>query len=138
MNSLKEVENGAVVCVLDFAENYTCSNQGEVQNAYYSRNSVTLHTIVATYKSDDEIICDSVVFVSGDLKHDWGAVYSFVRLLCHHPQMVKKDATKLILWSDGCSAQYKSRQPFYSIAVNYNQTVPIEWNWFSSGHDKAV
>ena len=67
------------VCVLDFAENYTCSLQDEVQSAYYSRNSVTIHPIVVTYKEHGNLIRDSVVFISDDLQHDGATVKAFVQ-----------------------------------------------------------
>lgn len=107
--SLKEVDSGAAVCVLDFAENYSCSVQGEVQSAYYSRNSVTLHPIVCIYNIDGKVIRDSVVFITDDLKHDFAAVYSFVRGLSAHIQMMSSNVKKLIMWSDGASQSSPSQ-----------------------------
>lgn len=38
--------------VADFAENYRCTHQDEIQSAYYQYQQVTIHPIVAYYKCD--------------------------------------------------------------------------------------
>ena len=63
-------EEEAVVQV-DFAENFSCKYQGEVQSAPWSQDQVTLFTVAIWTKSGDKnSCCESHVIVSDDLKHD--------------------------------------------------------------------
>ena len=130
--ALDNLSSNTALCVLDFAENYTAAIQGVVQSAYYSRNSITLHPIVVHYKRGEDVIRDSVVFISDDRKHDWAAVKCFVQNLAHHLGIMAPHISNLIMFSEGCSSQYKSRNPFASIATGFDQELRISWNWFWS------
>ena len=71
-------EEEAVVQV-DFAENYSCKYQGEVQSAHWSQDQVTLFTVAIWTKSGDKnSCCGSHVIVSDDLKHDKTSVAVFM------------------------------------------------------------
>lgn len=137
-DNLENLGDSEAVAVLDFAENYTCTQQEEAQSAYYCHNSVTLHPVVVCYKSNGTTIRDSVALVSNDLNHDAAAVHSFVTTLLGHLRYAAPQVTRLYMWSDGCAAQYKSRQPFANLAQLYGQsTIKIEWNYFGSRHGKG-
>ena len=130
-------EDDAAVGVLDFSKNVCCTQQDEAQSAYYSHTQVTLHPVVCLYKQDGVVVRDSVIFVSDDLKHDAGAVFTFVNQLVEHLRMQNPDISKLYLWSDGCSAQYKSKQPFSNLASKYGHSdMKFHWNFFGSRHEK--
>lgn len=111
--SLKKDE-ALVVC--DFAENYVCRQHAEAQNAYYSRNRVTVHSMVAIFSSDSAVKRDSIIAISDDLRHDSSAVKVFIQTLVHHFRSRHPNIKHIIIWSDGCGAQYKSRQPMINIA----------------------
>ena len=71
-------EEEAVVQV-DFAENYICKYQGEVQSAHWSQDQVTQFTVAIWTKSRDKnSCCESHVIVSDDLKHDKTSVAVFM------------------------------------------------------------
>ncbi|CAH3188775.1 unnamed protein product [Porites lobata] len=71
-------EEEAVVQV-DFAENFSCKYQGEVQSAPWSQDQVTLFTVAIWTKSGDKnSCCESHVIVSDDLKHDKTSVAVFI------------------------------------------------------------
>ena len=71
-------EEEAVVQV-DFAENFSCKYQGEVQSAPWSQDQVTLFTVAIWTKSGDKnSCCESHVIVSDDLKHDKTSVAVFM------------------------------------------------------------
>ena len=66
--------------VIDFAQNYVCSYQDEVQSAHWSQRQVTLYAAV-TYvtESDEESSATNVVnmvAISPDMKHDAAVVYT--------------------------------------------------------------
>ncbi|CAH3182899.1 unnamed protein product [Porites lobata] len=71
-------EEEAVVQV-DFAENFSCKYQGEVQSAPWSQDQVILFTVAIWTKSGDKnSCCESHVIVSDDLKHDKTSVAVFI------------------------------------------------------------
>ena len=43
------VPEGWCIMVLDFAENYTCKTQDEVQAAHWTQEQVTVHPIISYY-----------------------------------------------------------------------------------------
>ena len=107
-------------CIHDYSENYSCRYQKEVQSLYFSQNQVSIHVTIlyrhacaakdGTESTEDEpvITTEHLFVISPDVKHDHHSVHSCRQLLAEH---LKKcgDITVLHEWTDGCSAQYKSR-----------------------------
>ena len=53
---LKEnLANGHIGVKMDFAEDYSCRSQDEVQTAYFSLTQVTLHPVVVYYNPEDSL-----------------------------------------------------------------------------------
>lgn len=89
LNSLKDnLPTDWVLSIADFAENYRCSNQDEIQSAYYNYQQVTLFPVVSYYHCPapdcEEIVEESIVFVSPDLTHDSDAVRQFNNQINEH------------------------------------------------------
>ena len=112
------------------AQNYVCKQYAEAQSAYYSRNSVTLHPMAAMFSEDSDIIRDSVMVVSEDLWHDSSAVQVFIQTLAYHIQTKHPHIRHSIIWCDGCSSQYKSRQLMNNIAEAFCTDFKVTWNFF--------
>ena len=99
---------------------------------------MTIHPMVITLKQQSgTTIRDSVVAVSNDLKHDSTAVSQFVKVLDAHLSIMYPPIQRMVFWSDGCAAQYKSAQPFYRIANRFDQHRSLEWNYFGSNHGEG-
>ena len=125
------------IVVRDFAENYVCRQFAEAQNAYYTRNSVTIHPMVVLFSTSQNVARDAVIMISDDLKHDSCAVKMFVKVLADHIKSKHPHISKLAFWSDGCGAQYKSRQPMHNIASAFDTGFEITWNFYGSRHCKS-
>jgi hypothetical protein len=129
------------VQVLDFAENFTCTFQNEVQSAHWNHETCTVHPIVNYYHCEEnceEVVSESVVFISDDLKHDHHAVHAFMST--NHELMKQRNPNivKYIQWSDGCSSQYKSKGPFLDISCSMDDLGCLtERNYFGSRHGKG-
>ncbi|WAR17869.1 hypothetical protein MAR_032463 [Mya arenaria] len=84
----KNVPKSWAILNMDFAENYTCVAQREVQSAHWSHNQVTVHPTVAYYRCQEEgcedIVTEHLIFVSDDKVHDAAAVQEFVKLANQH------------------------------------------------------
>lgn len=65
---------GTAVVTLDFAENYLCKFQNEVQSAHWSYRQVSVHPYALQYRCPkpecSHLVTDYQVFLSDDLCHD--------------------------------------------------------------------
>ena len=55
---------------VDFAENYTCRYQDEVQSAHWCQQQVTLFTVAIWINDGSKTTCDCRVIVTDELSHD--------------------------------------------------------------------
>lgn len=127
----------SAVMVIDFAQNYACSYQDEVQSAHWSQNQVTIHTMVAyTNASEYESpATDTVnmIAISPDLKHDVAAVSTYCDL-AHTYLKNEYGITKVIQFSDCCASQYRGKNSF----VKISQCPGAEHHFFESSHGKSA
>lgn len=131
------------VLVADFAENYRTFYQDEIQAAHWQYQQITVHPIVAYYKcqekecKDTSLVTESIVCISDDLTHDASAVNKFFQTAFEHLQKSVK-IKHAVQFTDGCSAQYKSKQPFMDLSyaeTDYN--FATEGFFFGSSHGKG-
>lgn len=71
------LEKEALVQV-DFAENYMCKHQDEIQTAHWGQNQITLFTVAVWVKSGEKTTCGCHAIVSDDLKHEKQSVAVFM------------------------------------------------------------
>ena len=85
---LKNLKPGFVVLNMDFAKNYACVAQQEIQSAHWGHGQISIHPTIAYYRCDkkdcDGIIREAIIFVSNDLTHDSHAVNCFVGITNKH------------------------------------------------------
>lgn len=140
----KEVPDHCVVVVLDFAENYRCSSQDEIQSAHWAVNQVTVHPIVAWYNCQEceksHVSQEALIFISDDLTHDWHAVNHFTVLASKYlkEKRLPHGIQQQIQFTDGCGAQYKSKGPFADLSfAKHDLGFLIERHYFGSRHGKG-
>ena len=134
----KNINEREVVAVLDFAENYRCSLKDEAQSAYWNYNQATIHPIVCYYLCPKCCghVTESIIIISDDLNHDSAAVNVFTKAAYEYLQ-TKLEIIFFLQFTDGCSAQYKSKAPFRDIQLSEQIIgVPIERAYFGSRHGK--
>ncbi|KAK7478840.1 hypothetical protein BaRGS_00029939 [Batillaria attramentaria] len=118
--------------VLDFAENFTCAYQDEVQAAHWHHEEVTVHPIVTYYAcpSCAETTTESLVFISNDRTHDFNAVHSFTPLAIQHLRGRGLPVEAVVQWTDGC--------PFSDISYGLqDHGCTLERHYFGSRHGKG-
>lgn len=134
-NTLRQnLPSGYVVSVQDFAENYRHVTQNEISSSYYAYRQSSLFTNVSYYKCSEcsAVIDESMVFITSDLKHDADVVKKATDVLESH-LLSKTTMEKHIIYSDGCSAQFKSRTPFSKLMNDHS-----ERHYFGSSHGKSA
>ncbi|GFR64691.1 hypothetical protein ElyMa_003638800 [Elysia marginata] len=135
----KNLKAGELMGTLDFAENFRCQNQDEAQSAHWNYLQATLHPIVLNYKcSCSATTTEAVIVVSDDLKHDHVAVQCFTEAaLKYISDATDSQFHRFIQFTDGCAAQYKSKQPFLDIQRCKSLFgVSTERHFFGSRHGK--
>ena len=119
------------VVLNDFSENYLCKYQDEVQSAHWGYNQVIIHPSVLYYPCHcGDLITEYLVFLSDDIQHGAHIVRNITSSIKNNLQ--QKGVDNLIMWSDGCSAQYKSKLPFFFVSESR-----LEWVFFGSRHGKS-
>ena len=134
---LESLGPGEVVMVVDFAKNMQIGCQHEVQSAFFHRKSATLHPVIIYYHCPIECgeqVVDEVMCVTPDPLHDSYAVHTFLADALGHLKKYNIPIEKLYMFSDNCSAQYKSKKPFELL---HKIGVPTEWHYFGAGHGKS-
>ncbi|KAK7119480.1 hypothetical protein R3I94_021351 [Phoxinus phoxinus] len=129
--------------IMDFAENYLCISQDEIQPAHWSTQQITVHPIICYYKCPTEgheyTIQEALVFVSDDLNHDTNAVHHFETLAIKH--LKEKRGLKLehvVEFTNGCGAEYKSMVAFADISNSKaSHGLSVERCYFGSHHSKG-
>lgn len=116
---------------VDFAENFVCVSQKEVQNAHWNQKQLSLFTS-ALYHNNE---IHSKVFVSDNTTHTKETIIPFMyKLLTDLPKTVKV----LKVWSDGPSSQFKNK--FMAAILSQFERefgLKIYWNFFATSHGKG-
>ena len=134
----KQLQDGDILLIMDFATNYSHHKQDEVHGAFWCRKQTTLHPIIAYYPCPckcGHLVRDEIMILSNDLKHDSFAVNTFVEKALTHLRENEVTIKRLIMWSDNCGPQYKSSKVFD--AVSKYEDIPVMRNYFCAKHGKA-
>jgi hypothetical protein len=107
-----------VVVLMDYSENVPIEYFEEVQSLHWVTSAITLLVFVVYYHAADStpssrnIVKEYHYFASDDLDKDseftHTAIHGFVENM-EARKLWKGSITHMIIWSDGCAAQFKSR-----------------------------
>jgi hypothetical protein len=156
-NQFKElmyfIPNGTVISCIDFSENYSLKVQNEIQSMHWYNFQITI-LVHITYRINPDWSCENAqplilkkmhYYVSDMLMHDSLLVQHCMSLHWNFLKERGVTPTTHIVWSDGCSGQFKSARAWYFIFRYPNLTAsalqPQEcqmiWNYFATGHGKG-
>jgi hypothetical protein len=148
------VPRDTVISCVDFSENYSMKIQNETQSMHWRSQQVSL-LVHITYRlnpswseeNNEPLLLKEIhYYVSNDKVHD--SLYVQHCFLMHWNFMKGQDFTPKnhIVWSDGCSGQFKSARAWYFISRYPSLTITdgilpegcqMLWNYFASGHGKG-
>ncbi|CAH0559357.1 unnamed protein product [Brassicogethes aeneus] len=116
---------------VDFAENFVCEGQDEVQSAHWNQKQLTVFT--TAFHLNEKF--QSKVFVSNNLAHTKETIVPYMYILLSGvPESVKI----LKIWSDGPSSQFKNKFIAAVIPVLEDKFgIKIYWNYFATSHGKG-
>ena len=133
----EDLQEGEVLAVGDFSENYSFVYQDAIQGVHWSNDQVTLHPWICYYKENETPKTLSVLFISDCLNHNTVAVYSFQKQLI---ELLKRtlDLKKILYFSDGCAKQYKNKKNFLNIAYHTKDFgIQASWAFSATSHGKG-
>lgn len=139
----EDLPESSAILTVDFAENYLCRHQNEIQSAHWAYKQITVVPCVLQYHCQtrsncQDLMTEYLVGLSDDLQHDAAFTKKVIDDALTHLQ--SKGITNVYIFSDGCSAHFKSKLPFYrlsSLAKDHPEIL-IERHFFGSGHGKSL
>ena len=115
-------------------------SKDEAQSYHWNKKGCTLHPVVIYYLNENgELVHDSVIFLSDDLKHDYYFVFEVLkRTVSHVRSHISPTVKKVYYVTDGCPNQYKCVYNFQSICHHQEDFgVETEWIFFATSHGKS-
>ncbi len=128
----KKRENARVLQI-DFAMNYSCECQTEIQSALWSRASVTLFTAAAITKDSGQsfLICS-------DTK-DKDTIAAFIFALHENHLFPSDQVDEEIIWSDGPTTEFKNKftmKLLHQLSSQFQKQ--FSWKFSATSHGKGV
>ena len=134
-NEAQAADSSTCLLQMDFAENYTCSFQDEIQSAHWRQSQVTLYTIMAYHR--DKVL--SMVIASDTRDHDKKSVAAFTVTAIDSILGEHSTVKDIQIWTDGPSSQFKNRYIFgFLVLLNHKyEHVELSWNFTATSHGKG-
>ncbi|KXJ20237.1 hypothetical protein AC249_AIPGENE16598 [Exaiptasia diaphana] len=142
---IKNLPENHAVAVHDYSENYTCQHQDQIQSLYFGQTQVSIHVTVLhigmllpAMISHRPQSLQNISSSSPDVTHDSHDVHHNRELLAGYLKEIGYKVNVLHEWTDGCSAQYKSRHCMGDVSCSYTDFgfITIR-NYFETSHAKG-
>jgi len=113
-NNVKDnLEENEVLIHVDYSENYSNKDQQEIQSAYFGHDTFSLFTACCYFRGDNgETVSKNITVTSNATDHSRIAAHTCIMKVIEELSKTVK-ITKIHVWSDGCSAQFRSRFVFF-------------------------
>ncbi|KAK3912458.1 ARL14 effector protein [Frankliniella fusca] len=138
---LNDLQDGEVVIVGDFAENYTFLVNDSIQAMYFKQKQATLHPFSVSYWDSqlEEKQHLSYAVISDHMEHSTVAFYSFQKKLLEDLKKKKVNMKIIYYFSDGCSGQYKNKKMAANVWYHKKDFgIPAQWHFFATSHGKSA
>lgn len=133
--AIEGLQEGQLIKVQDFSENYTCLVPDEVQSLHWTQTQATLFPVVTFRKGDSgKLLEDHLVFISDDLEHDCAFVELVNAKIHSYYQQAGVEIVRDIEFNDGCAAQFKSIKSF---GLFSKRSIHTDRVYFESSHGKG-
>lgn len=134
----ENLEQGEMLVLCDFSENYSFVVQEESQSFHWSKQQCTIHPFMLYWKEGDSQQKQSIVVIAECTDHNVTAVHLFQNKLINYVKEKHNFTKKLKFFSDGAAPQYKNRKNFYNISqFKTEHGLEAEWHFFATSHGKS-
>ena len=105
---------------MDFAEDYGCRSQNEIQSVYWSPIQITIHPAVMYHKTQNsaESSHKSFVFISNESRHDAMFVYIIIGKLVLLLKEIVPYLEMVHYWTNSPTSQHRNRSIFQIISYH--------------------
>ena len=132
------LEKGLILVVHDYAQNYLCIHQNEIQAMHWSHAQVTMHPSCISYRCPIEgcshMVLHEIVHISADMTHDAHLVKRFHSANLEILRRCGVEIRKIIEFTDQAPSQYKNKSAFRYLAQEKIYTIR---NYFGVRHGKG-
>ena len=121
-----------------------------MQSQYYSQTKASIHVTVLHRQAikdvdgvdstleEPVVVTEHIFVISPDTKHDHHSVHQVRKLVAEYLEDIKYDVEVMDEWTDGCSAQYKSRHCMGDSSFsNSDFGYRMIRNYFETSHAKG-
>ena len=134
-----DVPQSTLVVLIDYAENIGLEANFEIMSEHWGHRQITLLSCVVFFRGDAGDVVQHVhAFWSDDLTHDCVFSHEGIRRIVSHYGTDR--FSNLVVWSNGCKAQFKYCDyfyPFHAYRAQFNiRTVIL--NYFATAHGKNL
>ena len=137
----KNILIGDVIMVHEFAQNYLCKHQKEVQGLHWRHKQVTVMPTLYAYTvvhyrcvKCHQLTTHQIVHVSEDFKHDAHLVKAFTARTLSVLRQNKVEIHKIIKFTDQAPSQHKNKTAFNHLC---SHNICIQKNHFGVRHGKS-
>ena len=134
----ENIEPGTGIIHVDYSESYRNKQQDEIQSAYFGLTSFSIFTACVYHKANggsDSVVKRPMTIISKSSDHSRIASMSCIHMIIEEIEKTMY-LSKVIVWSDGCGAQFRSRFVFKFLS-SYRKDLIIEWNYNKAYHGKG-
>ena len=139
-NSLKEKIGGREMLMhVNYSENYVNVQQGEIQSAYFGHSTFSIFTACCYIRGEDgKLAKENVTVVSEASDQSSIAAFTCVNkvLTFMREKYDLPSGITLHVWSDGCSAQFRSRFVF-RLLCDMDRSTKLRWYYNERHHGKG-
>ena len=144
---LENLPEDTVILLRDFSEDYQCFSQDETKTEHFGRAKVSIHINVCfrhaldgEERKDDStnVVKELLVSIMDDSVHNSYATHHDKGLCVKYLKSVGYPLKKIFEWTDGCSAQYKSRHCMGDISLSSSDfSVVTQRDFYETSHAKG-
>ena len=123
---------------IDFAEDYKCQTQDEVQSAYWNITHVTIPPGVTYYNTETSITHTNIVYTSDEQSHSFPIIFAILKKLILQIKIIIPHVSFFHYWTDSPSSQYHNKYIF-NIILQHESLFDTKalWNYFEVCHGKG-
>ena len=139
-NRIKEsLDHCEILVHVDYAESYKNVHQNEIHSAYFGNSIFSIFTACCYTKSlidnGDGLKKDSVVVISESKDHNRIAALTCLKKVIEAGERINAvKYTKVVVWSDGCAAQFRSCFVFRLLTDRFFKGIKLSWFYNDKTH----
>ena len=128
-NRIKEsLDHWEILVDVDYAKSYKNVHQNEIQSAYFGSSIFSIFTTCCYAKSLIDNGDDLAVVISESKDHNRIAALTCFKKVIEEVERVNAvKYTKVVVWSDGCAVQFRSRFFFRLLTDRFFEGIKLNW-----------